>query len=215
MDLSEPLSNRALEACSKPRCHDWVLELLADNAYLRKQLCIERGKNAELQISILSKDNAKAILDQQSPKSVYDHLERNEQELEIWKSKTHDKAALGSFIKNVNKQQNTKDLEILQEHMDRIHFKLEDMLQGLCGRSVKPQQLLVVAQPKLQKLCRRVFGFQVNHDKAISCNYLIRSLASAAVCEWVFENELRETCTTSSLLLEIMLSQVTMLGKWL
>jgi len=94
-----------------------------------------------------------------------------------------------------------------------MHSRLEYLLQGLSDQFVKIQVLLAVAQPELQDLCHRVFGCPFTHDTFISCSYLVRSLVSAAVCEWVFERELRETCIASSLLMETVLSQVALLGE--
>lgn len=212
-DWSNEPSVPALDVCSGCECQDRISDLNRDNIYLWQQLRTEQEENAKLKTQLMGTENAKAMLDQQSLKLVYDELERSQRELELWRVKATDKEALGYFTKNANKQQSSDDVKDFKKDMDRMHFKLEGMMYALSDRVVKVEQLLNVADPTLQTLCHRVFGTQEFRPTIVGCSYLIRSLVSAAVCEWVFERNLQEMCIANSLLMDTMLSQLAMLGK--
>lgn len=141
-----------------------------------------------------------------------DTLKRYLHEIEIFRSKLNDKEALCPFTSRAGKQLIPLDEKYFQEEMANIGNMIEDFMCSaetleMCGSINFANQ-----SEDLHDLFVRTFGESENALQSVSFYSLLRSLVSAALCEWVFEREVQEEFLTSSQLRETMLSHIATMG---
>lgn len=205
-------SSEYSNACNNPGHEDIIKSQAHDIAWLRRQLEVEREQKVEIKARLQSQEAAHALLEDQGSGDIDKIIEEYEQELAIYKTMANDKASLGSFIRHVNDQLTSYDVQGLRDLMNKLHFELRHILMDIVDHEIQIPPFSTTAQPDLGTLLHRIFGDHVEYEEKFSCSYIVRALISAAVCEWVFECELQETYIDTNPLAERMLSQITTLG---
>lgn len=192
-----------------------VMSLKKDNDYLRQQLCHIQAENTTLQQGIKSRQCASRLLANCSWPTALATLERSEQEVEEWKRKATDRIALGTFIKNRGKQLTSYDYQDIQEYMQNLRCELEHFMQAYSDLSVHCHELPFDENEDLKILSKRILGDASTWSGTSTGSHILRALASAAICEWIFECELREDCLSNNLLTETMLTHLVTQGECL
>lgn len=106
------------------------------------------------------------------------------------------------------------DLEYFKGHMLEIRYEIDDFMcrySEICRpcNNIRPQDM----PEDLKNLLHRVFGDAIDALQSISFHSLLRSMLSAAVCEWVLECDVQEPMITGCLLSDTMLSHLTLMGE--
>lgn len=106
------------------------------------------------------------------------------------------------------------DKEYFQNNMLDIRNEIDDFM-CLCSEMSRPcNDIKLQDTPDdLLALLHRVLGDSSDILQAVSFHSLLRSILSAAVCEWVLECDVREPMITGCPLRDAMLSHLTAMGQ--
>jgi hypothetical protein len=133
-------------------------------------------------------------------------------EIEILRSKLEDKETLSPFTMRIRKKHIPFDEKYFQRNMSTIRYVIEEFMSYV-DTSMMCNNIKIEDQTEdLRLLFQRLFGGSGASLHSLSFLYLLRSLLSAAVCEWVLDCDLQEHFLASSPWREAALSHLATLG---
>jgi hypothetical protein len=208
--FAEDNSSCKLSDCETTR------QLLADRErdvqYLRLEWSKAQNTIKDLERKLQCEEHRGAIL----AKAGGDLTEKNLQcylnEIEILRSKLKDKESLHPFTTPVERKHIPFDEKYFQENMSIIRDVIEDFMS--CAETLRTCNDIEfeTRTDDLRHLFQRAVGESEGTLQSISFHSLLRSLLSAAVCEWVFECDVQEHFLANSPLREAMLSHLITQG---
>lgn len=202
-------------SCSLSEC-ETIRQLLADRErdvqYFRLESSKAQDTIKNLERELQCEEHRRAILVKACGNPAEDTLKRYLNEIEILRSKLLDKESLCPFTTRAGKKHVPFDEKYFQANMDIIGNVIEDFM-SCAEMSRMCNNIEFEKEPDdLRLLFQRVIGESENTLQSISFHSLLRSLLSAAVCEWVFECDVNEHFLASTPLRETMLSHLATQG---
>ena len=204
-------------SCSQSEC-ERNRYLLSENdrdlQALRAQLEKAKSTIALLQTRLESEEHSRAILEKSAKTPTQKTLSGYLAETEYYRSQMLNKEIFVPFTTQDIKKYMPFEREYFQENMLLIRNKIDDFMYCCRDVSRSCENIKLQEMPEdLMDLLHRVLGKSQNTLQTISFHSLLRSILSAAVCEWVLESELQESAFTSCPLRETMLSHLTTMGQ--
>ena len=202
----------SLSECERAR--QLLSESKRDLQTLRGQLGKAKSTIDLLQTNLESEEHCRAILVHSAEVPIQKTLSRYLAEIEILRSQMLNKEVFVPFTTRDIKKYISFDKEYFQENMLFIRNEIDDFMcrcreiSETCN-NIKVQEM----SDDLLHLLHRVLGGSWNTLQTISFHSLLRSILSAAICEWVLEDELQESIFDSCPLRDAMLSHLTIMGK--
>jgi hypothetical protein len=205
------------QSCNTPEC-EILRQLLSDREkdlqHLHGKLSEAQRASEELRIEVASYAHRSAICKDRTEAPTEKKLKELLTEIEILRSQVVDKRVLAPFTtRNIAKYMPFDQMHF-ESHMGEMKAKIDDFMcryseicrpcNDISGTDV-PQDL--------RALLHRAIGDSNDVLQSISFHSLLRSVLSAAVCEWVLECEVQEPMIKSYPLSEAMLSHLTLMGK--
>jgi hypothetical protein len=193
-----------------------IRQLLADRErdvqYLRLEWSKAQGTIQDLERKLQCKEQTDAISAKTCGNLTKETLERYLNEIGILRLRLEDRESLCPFTTRTGKKQNPFDLIYFQRNMNIIGYVIEDFMRyaetsRMCNNIDFEKQT-----DDLRLLFQRAVGDSGSRLQSISFHSLLRSLLSAAVCEWVFECDVQEPFLASTPLRETMLSHLITQG---
>ncbi|KIW09897.1 hypothetical protein PV08_11998 [Exophiala spinifera] len=223
-DVVQPISTRISpsplitsvensSSCSLSECGR-VRQLLSDRGrdlqHLRGKLSDAYRTIDELKTQLASEEHRRAICKNAGEAPTQETLRGYLAEIEILRSQLFDKEVFRPFTtRNISKHM-PFDREYFHDSMVDIRNEIDDFMCR-CGEIQRPCNDINFeeAPDDLKALLHRVLGDSGGTLQAISFHSLLRSILSAAVCEWVLECDVREPMITGCLMCDTMLSHLT------
>jgi hypothetical protein len=202
-------------SCNLSGC-ETIRQLLADRErdvqYLRLEWSKAQDTIKDLERKLQCEEHGRAILANAGGDLTEKTLKRYLNEIEILRSKLKDKESLCPFTTRAGKKHIPFDVTYFQENMDIIRNVIEDFMS--CAETSRMCNNIEFEKQTddLRLLFQRVVGESEGTLQSISFHSLLRSLLSAAVCEWVLECDVQEHFLTSTPLRETMLSHLITQG---
>jgi hypothetical protein len=181
---------------------------------LRGQLEKAKSTIELLQTRLESEEHSRAILVQSAEAPTQKTLSNYLAEIETLRSQILNKAFFVPFTTRDIKKYMPFDDKYFQENMLFIRNEIDDFMCSCWEMSEPCNDIKIQEIPEdLLLLLHRVLGGSWNTLQTISFHSLLRSIISAALCEWVFEVELQESIFNSCPLRDAMLSHLTTMGQ--
>jgi hypothetical protein len=205
------------QSCNTPEC-EVLRQLLSDREkdlqHLRGKLAEAQLANDELHIKMLSQANSAAICGNRAKTPTQENLRRYLDEIERLKFQKLDKEELVPFTtRNITKHM-PFDQGIFKTHMSDIKYRIDDFMCLYSEVSRPCNEIKRRDMPDdLRSLLFRATGESKDALQSISFHALLRSILSAAVCEWVLECEVQEPMIKGCPLCDTMLSHLSLMGK--
>ena len=202
-------------SCSLSEC-ETIRQLLVDRErdvqYLRLESSKAQDTIKNLERELQCEEHRRAILVKACGDPTGDTLKRYLNEIEILRSKLMDKESLCPFTTRAGKKHIPFDQTYFQSNMGIIRNVIEDFMS--CAETSRRCNNIEFEKQTddLRLLFQRVVGESEGTLQSISFHSLLRSLLSAALCEWVFECDVQEPFLASTPLRETMLSHLTTQG---
>jgi hypothetical protein len=202
-------------SCNLSDC-ETIRQLLADRErdvqYLRLEWSKAQDTIKDLERKLQCEEHRRAILAKACGDLAEKTLKGYLNEIEILRSKLKDKESLCPFTTRAGKKHIPFDETYFQANMDIIRNVIEDFMSyaetsKTCNNIEFEEQA-----DDLRLLFQRVVGESEGTLQSVSFQSLLRSLLSAAVCEWVFECDVQEHFLASTPLRETMLSHLITQG---
>lgn len=204
-------------SCSQSEC-ERNRYLLSENdrdlQALRAQLEKAKSTIALLQTRLESEEHSRAILERSAEAPTQKILSGYLAEIENCRSQMLDKEVFVPFTTRDIRKYMPFEKEYFQENMLLIRNEIDDCMCCCREMSRSCKNIDFQEMPEdLMQLLRRVLGNSWNILQTISFHSLLRSILSAAVCEWVLESELQEPMFTNCPLRDAMLKHLTTMGQ--
>lgn len=168
----------------------------------------------ELQAELASEEQRRAICENAAGAPTDKILTGYLAEIEILRSQTLDKEVFVPFTTRDIRKHMPFDEKYFQNNMFDIKNDIDDFMCRCSEMSRPCNEIKLEDTPDdLLALLHRVLGESRDTLRAISFHSLLRSILSAAVCEWVLECDLREPMITGCSLRDTMLSHLTTTGQ--
>jgi hypothetical protein len=202
-------------SCSLGGC-ETIWQLLANSErdvnFLRHELAEAQHRNEDLERELQSEGHTRAIIANAGGTLTEKTLKRYLNEIEILRSRLSDKEFLCPFTTRAGKKHMPFDHICFRENMRIIRDAIRDFMT--CAEMSRLCNVIDFKDQtdELRLLFQRVIGESQCTLQDISFHSLLRSLLSAAVCEWVFECDVTEPFLASTPLRETMLSHLTTQG---
>lgn len=202
-------------SCNLSGC-ETIRQLLADRErdvqYLRLEWSKAQDTIKDLERKLQCEEHGRAILANAGGDLTEKTLKRYLNEIEILQSKLKDKESLCPFTTRAGKKHIPFDVTYFQDNMGIIRDVIEDFMS--CAETSRMCNNIEFEKQTddLRLLFQRVVGESEGTLQSISFHSLLRSLLSAAVCEWVLECDVQEHFLTSTPLREAMLSHLITQG---
>lgn len=202
-------------ACNLSDC-ETIRQLLADREKDVQYLLLEWSKAQDtindLERNLQCEEHKRAILAKAGGDLTETTLKHYLNEIEILRSKLNDKESLCQFTTRAGKKHIPFDATYFQENMNIIRNVIEDFMS--CAETSRTCNNIEFEEQAddLRLLFQRVVGESEGTLQSISFHSLLRSLLSAAVCEWVFECDVQEHFLANTPLRETMLSHLITQG---
>lgn len=210
-------SAKIYPSCGLSEC-ETIRQLYSDR---EKDLQHLRGKLSEaqrtiesLQIEFASEEHRRAICENAAEAPTQKTLRGYLAEIEILRSQILNKEVFVPFTTQDIRKHMPFDKEYFQSNMNNMKNEIDDFMCR-CSEISRPcNDIKLQDTPEdLRALLHRALGDSRDNLQAISFHSLLRSILSAAVCEWVLECDVREPMITGGTLRDEMLSHLTTMGQ--
>lgn len=204
-------------SCNLSEC-ETLRQLLSDRErdlqHLRGKLSEAHRTIEELQTELASEEHRRAICENAAGPPTQKTLRRYLAEIEILRSQVLNKEVFVPFTTRDIRKHMPFDKEYFQNNMLDIKNEVDDFM-CCCSEISRPcNDIKLQDSPDdMRALLHRVLGDSRDTLQAISFHSLLRSIISAAVCEWVLECDVREPMITGCPLRDTMLSHLTTIGQ--
>ena len=204
-------------SCTLSEC-ETVRQLLSDSErdlqHLRGKLSEAHRAIEELKIELASEEHRRAICENAAEAPTQETLRGYLAEIEILRSQNLNKEVFVPFTTRDIRKHMPFDKEYFQKNMLDIKDEIDEFMCRCSEMSRPCNDIKLQDTPDdLLALLHRVLGDSKDNLQAISFHSLLRSIISAAVCEWVLECDVREPMITGCPLRDTMLSHLTTMGQ--
>lgn len=211
------LSSENHPSCSLNQCVS-TRELLSEREIEINNLR-EESRKADRTMEILQKELASEGHRFTTPKDAAETpaeeiLAAYLAEIEILRSQILNKEALVPFTTRDIRKHIPFDNKYFQNNMVDIKNEIDDFMCR-CSEMSRPCDNIKLKDMSddLMALLHRALGDSMGTLQAVSFHSLLRSILSAAVCDWVLEPDIRDAMIAECPLRDMMLSHLTTMGQ--